>query len=160
MVLPSFVYSPILIVYKSFMNFNLQFVRAGCKSLRAVCLSKLQYCGTILQCSKISDTVLGFYKIIIGLLIKPGWHCIKVSVITGRVLNGQTNTGKSTIKVKRPGWIPCIICWRYPAWSTSYIVVGVLAWLRPLSLCWRISASVCWREMFAARRRNTKIQQR
>jgi hypothetical protein len=31
-------------------NFNLQFVRVGCNLLRAICLSKLQYCGTILQC--------------------------------------------------------------------------------------------------------------
>jgi hypothetical protein len=37
-------------VYKSFVNFNLQFVRVGCKLLRTICLSKLQYCGTILQC--------------------------------------------------------------------------------------------------------------
>ena len=29
---------------------NLQFVRVGCKLLRAICLSILQYCGTILQC--------------------------------------------------------------------------------------------------------------
>jgi hypothetical protein len=29
---------------------NLQFVRVGCNLLRAICLSKLQYCGTILQC--------------------------------------------------------------------------------------------------------------
>jgi hypothetical protein len=29
---------------------NLQFVPVGCKLLRAICLSKLQYCGTILQC--------------------------------------------------------------------------------------------------------------
>jgi hypothetical protein len=44
-------YSPIRgFVYKSFVNFNLQFVRVGCKLLRAICLSKLQYCGTILQC--------------------------------------------------------------------------------------------------------------
>jgi hypothetical protein len=37
-------------VYKSFVNFNLQFVRVGCKLFRAICLSKLQYCETILQC--------------------------------------------------------------------------------------------------------------
>jgi hypothetical protein len=37
-------------VYKSFVNFNLRFVRVGCKLLRAICLPKLQYCGTILQC--------------------------------------------------------------------------------------------------------------
>jgi hypothetical protein len=37
-------------VYKSFVNFNLPFVRVGCKLLRAICLSKLQYCGTILEC--------------------------------------------------------------------------------------------------------------
>jgi hypothetical protein len=37
-------------VYTFFVNFNLQFVRVGCKLLRAICLSKLQYCGTILQC--------------------------------------------------------------------------------------------------------------
>ena len=34
-------------VHKSFVNFNLQFVRVGCKLLWAICLSKLQYCGTI-----------------------------------------------------------------------------------------------------------------
>ena len=44
-------YNPIRgFVYKSFVNFNLQFVRRGCKLFRAICLSKLQYCGTILQC--------------------------------------------------------------------------------------------------------------
>jgi hypothetical protein len=37
-------------VYKSFVNFNLQFVLVTCKLLRAISLSKLQYCGTILQC--------------------------------------------------------------------------------------------------------------
>jgi hypothetical protein len=29
---------------------NLQSVHVGCNLLRAICLSKLQYCGTILQC--------------------------------------------------------------------------------------------------------------
>ena len=44
-------YSPIRgFVYKSFVNFNLQFVRVGGRLLRAICLSKLQYCGSILQC--------------------------------------------------------------------------------------------------------------
>jgi hypothetical protein len=38
------------LVYKSFVNFNLQFVRFGCKLLRSISLSKLQYCGTISQC--------------------------------------------------------------------------------------------------------------
>ena len=37
-------------VYKSFVNFNSQFVLVVCKLLRAISLSKLQYCETILQC--------------------------------------------------------------------------------------------------------------
>ena len=47
--LASFLVSPIRdFVYKSFVNFNLQFVWVACKLLRPICLSKLQYCGTIL----------------------------------------------------------------------------------------------------------------
>jgi hypothetical protein len=52
-----FSYSPITgFVYKSFVNYNLQFVRVACKLLRAISLSKLQYCGTILQCCSQENT--------------------------------------------------------------------------------------------------------